>query len=234
MANPQLENGYIRIASELFDALMRVSIPPASRCVFDAIIRKTYGFNKKKDVIPISQLMSMTGIPRSNVCRALDRLKHDGMIQRNEKSVTGIVKDWEKWKIERREIGMKQMKMKLCINPKGVVSNLRQTSLKIETSASLKIETLNRHNKQLQKTMPKSVDNIIQNALTLTTDSEEWDDVLSELATYGYHPRLDGDVAIFREGRWRVKGASGWIDWSLSTKNHLTFMNKEKAYEART
>jgi hypothetical protein len=46
--SPQLENGYVKIANELWDALCRTRIPGECRQVLDAIIRS---WNKKADQI---------------------------------------------------------------------------------------------------------------------------------------------------------------------------------------
>jgi len=76
MVSPQLENGYIRIATEIWEALIRVRIPGYSRQCLDVIIRKTYGWNKKEDEIAISQFSISTGIDKSNVVRALKQLEN--------------------------------------------------------------------------------------------------------------------------------------------------------------
>ena len=74
MANPQLEDGYIRIARELWQALTMLRIPGEAAQVFNAIIQKTYGWNKKEEAIPLSQFSLMTGLKRAKVCRAINTL----------------------------------------------------------------------------------------------------------------------------------------------------------------
>src|SRR3954471_21692940 len=69
--NPQVENGYVRIATELHREICRLRIPGEARQVFDAIIHKTYGFNKKVDKISLSQLEGLTGLSSNHVCRAI-------------------------------------------------------------------------------------------------------------------------------------------------------------------
>lgn len=72
--NPQTENGFLRIATELHAALCRTRIPGEARQVFDAIVLKTYGFNKKEDAISLSQFEAATGLSRAHVCRAITLL----------------------------------------------------------------------------------------------------------------------------------------------------------------
>ena len=96
----QLENGYIRIANDLMDALLSAPISGRQMKVIMAIIRKTYGFNKKTDDIGLSQLRDMTGINRPNLSRTIASLvdanvltKKDGLYAHN----IGLNKDFSTW-----------------------------------------------------------------------------------------------------------------------------------------
>lgn len=70
---PQVEDGYTRIANELFEAVTNAQTCPVTlrqmRVVL-AVIRKTYGFNKKADRISDGQLAAETGLSRQNVNKA--------------------------------------------------------------------------------------------------------------------------------------------------------------------
>ncbi|MDO9527763.1 MAG: replication protein [Syntrophales bacterium] len=74
MANPQTEDGFTKIANEIMDALCHIRIPGEEMQVLNAILRKTYGWNKCEDSISLGQLSQMTGINRPNVARALKSL----------------------------------------------------------------------------------------------------------------------------------------------------------------
>lgn len=80
MAKPQLENGYLKIANELFDAIIKFRIPGECRQVFDAIMRLTYGYNKKMDFVPHSQLANLTGLDRRVIHRAICKLEKHRLI----------------------------------------------------------------------------------------------------------------------------------------------------------
>ena len=100
MASPQKENGYVPIANELFNALCKMRIPGEARQCLDFIFRKTYGFNKKCDAIPLSQFVEATGMKRPNVCRAINKLVEMNIVIRNDTAsitVYGVNKDYEKW-----------------------------------------------------------------------------------------------------------------------------------------
>ena len=72
--SPQLEDGFIRIATEIWTALIAYRLSGEQRQCLDFIIRKTYGFNKKEDCISNSQFCNATGISKAHVCRALNAL----------------------------------------------------------------------------------------------------------------------------------------------------------------
>lgn len=80
MASPQLENGFVRLANEIYEALAKYRIPGEARQVLDFIIRKTYGWNKSEDVIPLSQFVNGTGLKKATVCRAINKLVHLNLI----------------------------------------------------------------------------------------------------------------------------------------------------------
>ena len=103
MTSPQLENGYLKIANELWDALIKIRIPGEQRQCLDLIIRKTYGYNKKADKISVSQFSQATGINRRSVQRALKLLLSrkiiHGVKSADREVVTyGINKNYLQWK----------------------------------------------------------------------------------------------------------------------------------------
>jgi phage replication O-like protein O len=95
MAAPQIEYGYTRIPNKLFDELCRIRIPGEARQVLDTIFRKTYGWNRKCDQIPLNQFVKMTGIARRNVVRAIKILEAMNLIfvERKNTKVGGVDND---------------------------------------------------------------------------------------------------------------------------------------------
>lgn len=101
MANPQCENGFTKLANELLEALARIRIPGEARQVLDVILRKTYGFSKKEDVISLSQFCSSTGIKKPNVIRVLKQLQTMNLIIKNDNANPQIYKfnkDYSGWR----------------------------------------------------------------------------------------------------------------------------------------
>ena len=104
MASPQIENGYTRIANELLEQLSKTKIRSEALQLILAIIRKTYGFNKKKDMISTSQFMELTGLSRASVYRARRKLRDANMItiytsDDSQIRSYSIQKNYDKWKV---------------------------------------------------------------------------------------------------------------------------------------
>jgi phage replication O-like protein O len=72
--NPQVEDGYTKIANELLDAIIRHDFSKRQQKIVLFIIRKTYGFNKKKDELSLSQIMDATGLDRGNTSKTISEL----------------------------------------------------------------------------------------------------------------------------------------------------------------
>src|SRR3990167_4202308 len=72
--SPQLENGYLRIANELYEAILKFQFSKRELLVVLSIIRKTYGYGKKKDDISLSQITNMTNIRPEHVSRTVNHL----------------------------------------------------------------------------------------------------------------------------------------------------------------
>lgn len=101
MANPQKENGYTAISNEILDALIKTKINSDAWKLALFIIRKTYGFNKKQDMIALSQFVLATQLKKSVVCRGLNRLQSMNIIIRianEECTIYRFNKDFDTWK----------------------------------------------------------------------------------------------------------------------------------------
>lgn len=102
MASPQLENGYTKIANEVLNQLIVHRIPGQELRVVLAVIRKTYGYGKKKDQISYGQLAKMTDINRPRVIMLVQSLvskKILGSLNNGTRQPLTLWfnKDYEKW-----------------------------------------------------------------------------------------------------------------------------------------
>lgn len=102
MASPQLENGHLELANEIVESLARIRISGTEWQVLWVILRKTYGWHKKVDIIPLSQFCVMTGLSKSHVIRSVKKLLDKRVITvlRNGSGTVayGFNKDFDRWK----------------------------------------------------------------------------------------------------------------------------------------
>ena len=82
--DPQTEDGFVRIATELYEALLEYDFSKNQLKIVMAIIRKTYGYNKKSDNISANQLSKLTNIERANVFRTLKELVNFNILIKND------------------------------------------------------------------------------------------------------------------------------------------------------
>ena len=135
MANPQKENGYIAIATELYEAMISFRIPGECEQVVKAIFRKTYGYNKKEDSISNSQFVEMTKLDKSNISRSLVKLiKNKVVVKTDNKKRTGNVykinKDYQEWIPFVVRSDNKKKSKKLLSKRKPLLSKVRTTVIK--------------------------------------------------------------------------------------------------------
>lgn len=107
MASPQLEDGYLKIANEIWDQLVRYRIPGEQMQCLLFIIRKTYGYNKKWDAISGSQFVKATGLKKQSVHRAVKELVDKNIVSKN---VDGFIikycfnKNYKTWKVSAKKL----------------------------------------------------------------------------------------------------------------------------------
>ena len=85
MDKPQLEKGFIRIATgnpenDILAAVTLLDLTATEYKVILTIIRKTWGFQKKEDWISYSQFVKCTGKSRVSVWSAISRLVKQGLL----------------------------------------------------------------------------------------------------------------------------------------------------------
>ncbi|RJQ29186.1 hypothetical protein C4571_02000 [Candidatus Parcubacteria bacterium] len=191
MASPQVENGYIRIATELWAALVRARIPGEARQVFDSIIRKTYGFNKKEDVISLSQFAKDTGLSRIAVFRAVSKLQTMRLITVTKKgnrsaNEYAINKDHSQWQLLPKKVIETVSKKD---NSHGSSVNILDTTVSKKGNKSVsKNVAHNRHNKHY------TIDNCPERSLIDSEPSPAIPPFFSQLELYRNDKKLCGRI----------------------------------------
>lgn len=99
MASPQLEDGHVRVAHELYQAIARARLAGAPRACLDCIIAHTYGWGKKEAPISHHDFMEWTGYAIKSVRTSLTLLRARNIISsKNTRPVQwSLNKDYEGW-----------------------------------------------------------------------------------------------------------------------------------------
>lgn len=137
MANPQVENGYVRISNELMEAMSQIRISGESMQCLLVIFRETYGYNRKSKSIPNKHFETKTGIRKQHINRAIQKLKDMNLILVTNNGyrkppIYKINKDYGSWK---------KTPKKVTVTNNGYKSNpkrLQQYPIMVTNSDGLK------------------------------------------------------------------------------------------------
>lgn len=187
MASPQKENGYTPISNELLEALIRYKYPPNTGslplkiCLF--IIRKTYGYRKKMDIISLSQFQKATNEKsRTNLVYWVKYLVQANVLVRIEKSKThieyGFNKNYEQW-----------------LDPVQAIE-LVQARLYTGTTASTKTSTSHRTYKRKKENTKENSDKSQYNFSQITEIIKAFEEIDAKNKTY-YSNKTQRDACQF-------------------------------------
>jgi len=133
------DDGYTRIANELLEAIAGADLTARQLKVMIAVIRKTYGFQKKLDRIADIQIAELTGLSRQNVNKAKKELLSMSCLMM-EGGKIGPNKELSSWQFSK------------CLQKRDSVSNLKTKSVsKLETVRVSKLETHKRNTLKIKE-----------------------------------------------------------------------------------
>lgn len=110
MASPQLENGFVAIAYDLYLAIASAKLLPIEKDVFHIILYLTYGMNRTKAAISAEDVQILLSgerrIHTNRVSAAIESLlrKHLLYTSGTSSSLVGIQKDFEKWDFSEKSV----------------------------------------------------------------------------------------------------------------------------------
>ncbi|MRX54807.1 DnaD domain protein [Bacillus idriensis] len=100
MANVQLENGFIRIATELMDEIIRRDFSKRQLAILHFIIRLSYGCQKKDCIVEKLSDFEIAGVYKTDVKKELKFLSESKVIVwDHNQNLFSVNKDYEKWQI---------------------------------------------------------------------------------------------------------------------------------------
>jgi phage replication O-like protein O len=97
MANPQPDK-FTALSNEILEALCRNRIPGEVRQIVDVVIRQTYGWQRKIDVITLERFAAMTGLKKPSIIRSIRKAMEHSLIYKSANGEYGFQKDFTKWK----------------------------------------------------------------------------------------------------------------------------------------
>lgn len=101
MASPQKENGFTPIANEILEHLSEPGINGSEFRILLFVIRKTYGFQKRKDRISISQFKKATKMKQGQAVKTIKTLVGKRVLLKEGNSYI-FNKNWEEWVVGKR------------------------------------------------------------------------------------------------------------------------------------
>ena len=102
MANVQTKNGFTRIANELYDKIIKAKLNGSQAKILHAIIRNTYGYNRKTTNLSYNYLAKATNISQRQAVDTLKSLKDMNMVfvtdnGKGKTNTLSINKDFDTW-----------------------------------------------------------------------------------------------------------------------------------------
>lgn len=109
MANPQLEDGHTRIANTILEKIIASGLNGTELACLLFVIRKTYGFNKLKDEISLTQFEKVIPTSRRHIVRALKILQLVNILTLVKKGASvncsnlwAFNKDFDSWQLVKK------------------------------------------------------------------------------------------------------------------------------------
>lgn len=215
--SPQVEDGYTRLANELLDALIRIRIPGEERQIFDFILRKTFGFNKKSDAIPLSQFEAATGLNRGNICRSIRKLENKRLI--SVKSDTGkittygINKIYSQWLPVSKVTRVNMAGVKSDNLPVSIMTHSKDISSKDNKDSSLSADFFSLWNATVEGNLPaaRSLTTVRKRKIKTRLEERpisEWQTVFEKMAASSF---CCGE----NDRRWKAD-----FDWIIDNDNN--------------
>jgi len=100
VASPQTENGFIKIANELYNEILRRNFSKRQQNIILFIWRLSYGCGKKDCIISKFNYFELAGVDKSDIKTELEFLSDCHVIEWNKESATfGINKNFDYWQI---------------------------------------------------------------------------------------------------------------------------------------
>lgn len=99
MASPQLKNGYIGIANEIWDEIISRKFTERQQKILKLVLRLSYGCQKKEAVIPLLKHFELCGVRIQDAKKEIVYLQQCKVITWDEKQVYSLNKNYDEWRV---------------------------------------------------------------------------------------------------------------------------------------
>lgn len=222
MASPQVEKGFTRIANELMSALSRSKLNGIEYDIVLTVIAKTYGWNKKKDRISLSQFSEITQQNRSNCARAIKNLVRRnilGSVKGDTQNATTyyIQKDYDKWITNKGSVNMTLVSK----TGKSQCQPDTRGSVNTDTRGSVKPIIITKDN------LKDTIKDTKTGESVLLTEREK-QDVFAEV--FSKYPNKDGSKEAWAAFRKDVNTVKDAMDIKKALDNYLITREVKNGY----
>ena len=93
----EFPEGFLPIANRLAEEFAKINLSSYESRILWVVLRKTFGFHRKKDFISVSQIQEISGLDRRHASRAKKSLLKRNILVLDEKCRIGLHKNYEKW-----------------------------------------------------------------------------------------------------------------------------------------
>ncbi|MCY9593754.1 hypothetical protein PC41400_21730 [Paenibacillus chitinolyticus] len=100
MANPQVENGFVSVANELWDEIIRRNFTKRQKDILYFVLRLSYGCRNKSAFVPKLKDFELCGVGKTHITNELKYLVECRVIAWDKAECAfAINKDYEKWQV---------------------------------------------------------------------------------------------------------------------------------------
>lgn len=206
MAEPQIENGYTKIANEILEALAKQPLNGTQRRILDVVFRYTYGFSRKEHELSLSYISKASNMNKQQVKRELDDLILKSIIhvvsEASFKSsrVIEFNKNYDTWIVDSKLIRVQSANQ----------STLQSANQSTPTVSGLEYQEIKSLNKNIKKDI-------------CTSDFEKF---------YSLYPRAEERQRTFKNWKTCLKDHKSelLIQAGMNYKDKVTQAGTEKQY----
>jgi hypothetical protein len=99
VASPQLKNGYIGIANEIWDEIISRKFTERQQKVLKLVLRLSYGCQKKEAVIPLLKNFELCGVRIQDAKKEITYLQQCKVISWDGKQIYSLNKNYDEWRV---------------------------------------------------------------------------------------------------------------------------------------